>query len=684
MMVLECQARKLRAAGAAWILSLPALVVGAAHAQVATVGIQILDNDLRIPNDWEFLGDHLIVRADSQSVSPTVSTFRSPVFSSGVELEDESRLELFGATVHGGLALNDASVASFTSREIVDYVAVRDASRLETSGGAVSKPWQVSSMIAMDDATLVLDDGRVGMLLMQDRTKAHAQETEVDVWRVSDETTLNLGDIRVGTLLSEDESTAMADNVEVDSWTVSDNATLVLNDSQVNLLRLEGQSTADIRNTRIEQLKFLQSRDLSLQGGRLGDFTTVAGTNLALDGVELGGGTLQFSTDSSISGSAWTGDADVPKVSFFGDFDYSLEFFDRPPQDPNRNYAEVSLEMQSSGWVNLNTAAKATINLSRYGALSAEGGALNVSFGSGIRPSIYDFAANFTGEANRPRYLLKLPHAEVQRTQSSVRGVLGDGSEFLMRVQPWDRFIVSTSETAFDEFRPLVFYNPANGHYYEAGIGRLAWPDARDQAAQHVYGGAEGYLATITSESEQQFINETFDGLGGFTTHGVWIGASDAEVEGEWRWVDGPEAGELFWLGDEDGEAVGYANWEPATEPNNAGNEDYISWNWRSGTLQWNDYNGSQDAYLIEYEPVPGDANGDGVADLADFAALRAHFGDYADRAHGDLNTDLFVDLEDFQMLKAGFAASAVPEPGAGVLALLGIGLTSLICRRAR
>jgi hypothetical protein len=30
---------------------------------------------------------------------------------------------------------------------------------------------------------------------------------------------------------------------------------------------------------------------------------------------------------------------------------------------------------------------------------------------------------------------------------------------------------------------------------------------------------------------------------------GIWIGASDSAVEGEWRWTDG----DLFWLGDRGG-----------------------------------------------------------------------------------------------------------------------------------
>jgi hypothetical protein len=50
-----------------------------------------------------------------------------------------------------------------------------------------------------------------------------------------------------------------------------------------------------------------------------------------------------------------------------------------------------------------------------------------------------------------------------------------------------------------------------------------------------------------------------------------FIGASDAAVEGEWRWEDGT----LFWLGDDTGAAQGglYDNWafkSPAGSPSGA------------------------------------------------------------------------------------------------------------------
>ena len=61
----------------------------------------------------------------------------------------------------------------------------------------------------------------------------------------------------------------------------------------------------------------------------------------------------------------------------------------------------------------------------------------------------------------------------------------------------------------------------------------------------------------------------------------------------------------------------------------------------------------------------PGDVNGDGATDLADFGVLKGHFGSSDARwREGDLNGDGRIDLHDFSILKRDFGAG-VAEPAA-------------------
>jgi hypothetical protein len=126
-----------------------------------------------------------------------------------------------------------------------------------------------------------------------------------------------------------------------------------------------------------------------------------------------------------------------------------------------------------------------------------------------------------------------------------------------------------------------------NGHAYEIVWGGISWTDARLAAESAAYRGLTGYLATITSVAEQGFLNT----LNWFDAD-LWIGASDAATEGDWRWVGGPEAGER----------VGDTFWARG-EPNDYGaGEDYAA-GWWSGNA-WNDLPnryGSVIGYVVEY-----------------------------------------------------------------------------------
>jgi flagellin len=146
-----------------------------------------------------------------------------------------------------------------------------------------------------------------------------------------------------------------------------------------------------------------------------------------------------------------------------------------------------------------------------------------------------------------------------------------------------------------------IFYNTSNQHYYELVRTPVNWVDAISLAANKTLFGLNGYLATITSQSEQDFLNTKLSGSV-FNSDGMgrWIGASD--VSGAWKWVSGPETGTTF--------TNQYSNWNQG-EPTNLGGEDYLMmWSagtnnpaWPAGT--WNDStNTNLNQYIVEYGGV--------------------------------------------------------------------------------
>ena len=76
----------------------------------------------------------------------------------------------------------------------------------------------------------------------------------------------------------------------------------------------------------------------------------------------------------------------------------------------------------------------------------------------------------------------------------------------------------------------------------------ITWSSARTNALSGStnYYGETGYLATITSEAEHEFLARNMVRPDGSPII-AWLGGTDEDTEGTWIWKDGPEAGIQFW-----------------------------------------------------------------------------------------------------------------------------------------
>lgn len=92
-----------------------------------------------------------------------------------------------------------------------------------------------------------------------------------------------------------------------------------------------------------------------------------------------------------------------------------------------------------------------------------------------------------------------------------------------------------------------------DGHMYNFYLETIDWNSAKEKCES-----VNGHLVTITSDEENQFLVNNFpNNLISF----FWIGASDEEQEGDWRWVTG--------------EKFEYDNWSVDSPNNDLDNEHY-------------------------------------------------------------------------------------------------------------
>ncbi|NLF30996.1 MAG: hypothetical protein GX591_08940, partial [Planctomycetes bacterium] len=155
---------------------------------------------------------------------------------------------------------------------------------------------------------------------------------------------------------------------------------------------------------------------------------------------------------------------------------------------------------------------------------------------------------------------------------------------------PWDDHVQATIPATGVYYVWINTWEVYQGHGYLFHMANQTVHDAAATAA--TYGG---YLVSLNSQAEWDWLTTVSTLRDGFDGHSYWIGLSDAAEEGVWRWADGT----LLSEGD-------IATWYPG-EPNYAA-ADYVRGYRVEG---WLDETGTQNYYsLIESDAFAGRADG--------------------------------------------------------------------------
>jgi RNA polymerase sigma factor (sigma-70 family) len=158
------------------------------------------------------------------------------------------------------------------------------------------------------------------------------------------------------------------------------------------------------------------------------------------------------------------------------------------------------------------------------------------------------------------------------------------------------------------------------GRYYKLfSDSSVTWHEARDFCEE-----AGGHLVTVTSMREQEFIAGM---LADYNGTRIWLGGTDEEEEGVWRWVTG--------------EPWEFEFWAPGEPNNDFGTEHYLGIWWNDhrnvdGPGNWNDFNSRLTASFI--------------CEWPDYASLMIYLNSrQGDRGSGDVEDYTEIDMNDYR-----------------------------------
>lgn len=257
---------------------------------------------------------------------------------------------------------------------------------------------------------------------------------------------------------------------------------------------------------------------------------------------------------------------------------FSLGYSQSITAPPGRTYQVSTIGQDASGFV-INGFTSETL-LTSIGLVNPPAGTtFSLTTSTGL-----SFASGYNTWSNITRISFTGTMANVNNALASLKINTGSATG---NVQ------ISISTTV----NPVgYYYNATNGHFYRPISTTATYDNAKTLSTQQTFKGQTGYLVTITSADEQNFI------IANVPQNNIWFALTDRIQEGYWRVDAGPENGLLINIGNYNGnpQPGTYQNW-CGGEPNDAGGEDYAVTKWGGGGC-WNDLPGNwANPYIVEF-----------------------------------------------------------------------------------
>ena len=162
------------------------------------------------------------------------------------------------------------------------------------------------------------------------------------------------------------------------------------------------------------------------------------------------------------------------------------------------------------------------------------------------------------------------------------------------------------SSIGWEDARCRALYGNSSAHDDSPGLTQTD-AECTNTGSRRTLNGLNGYLANITSLDEHNFLRTKLSDVG-------WIGGADLDTEGTFQWVDGPEAGQTFFVSGTSTRrttntinGVSQFNYFSDGEPNNSsGAEDFVEFGFGSNGVgsSWNDCQNScpgRTRFVVEY-----------------------------------------------------------------------------------